>query len=193
VVEAVEIDPDVIKIAARYFDCKPGPRLKIHEADGRLFLRRSKEKWDLIMMDAYYADTVPFFLTTQEFFRTVAAHLNPNGVFVNNVVSQIAGPKSKFFRAVYKTMGTVFPSIHVFPVPESGSTYINIEVFAPNTTRTIAQADLRKKAEEMRGKVIKDDQLIRRVGHYHTGRVQTSDVDVLTDDFAPVDHLLNIW
>jgi spermidine synthase len=193
VVEAVEIDPDVIKIAARHFECKPGPRLRIHEADGRLFLRRSRQKWDLIMMDAYYADTVPFFLTTEEFFKTVQSRLSPGGVFVNNVVSQVSGPRSKFFRSVYKTMGAVFSQVHVFPVPESGGQYINIEVFAPNTTRRITQAELRGKAALLQGKVIKDDELLRRVGQYLTAPVQTKDVQILTDDFAPVDHLLNIW
>ncbi len=145
------------------------------------------------MLDAYYADTVPFFLTTQEFFRIVAERLNPGGVFVNNVVSRLAGPRSKFFRSVYRTMGTVFSQLHAFSVPESGAQYINIEVFAPNTSRKFTLGELRQKAHDLQGKLIKDDQLMRRVDNYVTGPIRTADVTLLTDDYAPVDHLLNIW
>jgi spermidine synthase len=189
----VEIDPDVIRIAGRYFDCRTRPRLTIHEGDGRLFLRRSKQKWDLIMMDAYYADAVPFFLTTQEFFKIVADRLTPGGVFVNNVVGRVSGPRSGFFRSVYLTMGTVFPQLHAFPVPGSGTQFINIEVFAPNTQRRFTLADLQGKARELQGSLIKDDELVGRVGSYLTTPVQTQGARLLTDDFAPVDHLLNIW
>jgi len=192
-VEAVEIDPDVIKIAARYFDIHAGPRLAIHEADGRIFLRRSKEKWDLIVLDAYYADTVPFFLTTREFFQMVRDHLNPGGVLANNVVSSLTGPRSAFFRSVYRTMRKVFPQVHAFAVPESGARLINIEVFGVNASRQVTLDTLRKQATKMQGKVIKDDQLLQRVNNCVRGPVRTDDVPTLTDDYAPVDALLHLW
>ena len=192
-VDAVEIDPDVIKIAARYFDCKPGPRLKIHQSDGRMFLRRSKEKWDLIVLDAYYADTVPFFLTTREFFGIAKERLTPGGVFANNVVSRVAGPRSKFFRSVYRTMGEVFPQVYAFKVAESGTRFINIEVFAVNASEPTSLAELRRRAARMQGKVIKDDELLDRLDGYVGGSVSTEDVPTLTDDYAPVDALIHLW
>jgi spermidine synthase len=192
-VAAVEIDPDVIKIAARYFDCKPGPRLKVHESDGRMFLRRSKEKWDLIVLDAYYADTVPFFLTTREFFRIAKDRLTPGGVFVNNVVSQVTGARSKFFRSVYRTMEEVFPQVYAFKVTESGARFINIEVFGVNAGERTSLEVLRARAARMQGKSIKDDRLMDRLSAYVSGPVRTDDVPTLTDDYAPVDALLHLW
>ena len=192
-VDAVEIDADVITIADRYFDVHPGPRLKIHEADGRKFLRKSKQKWDLILLDAYYADTVPFFLTTKEFFEIVRDHLTPNGVFVNNVVGRLSGAKSKFFRSVYRTTNEVFPQIHVFKVRQSGDEFVNLEVFAMTQKEQVSRETLAARAGEMQGSVIKDDKLRARLDDYIAAPVRTDDVPTLTDDYAPVDGLMHLW
>lgn len=193
IVDAVEIDPAVIQIAKRYFCVKEGPRLRIHEADGRRFLQRTNQKWDLILLDAYYADTVPFFLTTKEFFTIAKSRLNPDGILVNNVVGQISGPKSKFFRSVYKTMDEIFPTLHAFEVADSGTSWINIEIFGVNRTGGISRDELRKRAAELKGTRIKDSNLEKRLTHLIPGPVTTSDVPILTDDYAPVDALMHLW
>jgi len=192
-VDAVEIDPAVIRIAKRYFYVKEGPRLKLHEADGRQFLRRTKEKWDLILLDAYYADTVPFFLTTREFFTIAKSHLNPGGILCNNVVGQVSGPKSAFFRSVYRTMDEVFPQVHAFKVADSGTAWINIEVFGINGNARLTSAELRTRATDLKGKLIKDDKLLARLNGSIPGPVPTQDVPTLTDDYAPVDKLIHLW
>jgi len=191
-VDAVEIDPDVIKIAARYFDVKPQARLRISESDGRQFLRRSKAKYDLIVLDAYYADTVPFFLCTKEFFQIVQDHLSSNGVFVNNTIGTLSGSKSKFFRSVYRTMKEVFGRTYAFTVPEAGP-IMNIEIFALKSGQQVSIETVRTRAEQMQGKVIKDPDLLKRVGNYLSAPVDTNGVPTLTDDYAPVDALLHLW
>ncbi len=191
-VEAVEIDPDVIKIAARYFDVKPNARLKVNEADGRQFLRRSKAKYDLIVLDAYYADTVPFFLCTKEFFEIVRDHLSPNGVLVNNTIGTLTGSKSKFFRSIYRTMKEVFGRPYAFTVPEAGAV-MNIEILALRSGEQVKIETLRARAKQMRGGVIKDPDLLKRVGNYLSAPVDTTGVPTLTDDYAPVDALLHLW
>jgi len=192
-VDAVEIDADVVQIAKRHFYVEEGPRLAVHKADGRMFLRRSKEKWDLIVLDAYYADTVPFFLTTKEFFGIVRDHLSPSGVVVNNVIGSVSGPKSKFFRSVYRTMGEVFPHLQAFKVAESGAQIMNIEVFATVSGSPVTAATLSARASRMQGSVIKDDALGARLANRVTEDIGTRDVPVLTDDYAPVDALLHLW
>jgi len=192
-VDAVDIDGDVVKIAAKYFDVHPGPRLRVYTSDGRLFLRKSKAKYDLILLDAYYADTVPFFLTTKEFFAIVKAHLRPGGVFANNLLGQASGPKSKFVRSVYRTMKETFPQLYGFKVAESDPEAYNFEVFAVNSDRTIGIDAIRKRAREMQGTTIKDQYLLTRVGHYIGADVKTKDVPALTDDYAPVDALIHLW
>jgi spermidine synthase len=191
-VDAVEVDPDVVKIAARYFDVHPGPRLKVLTDDGRRFLRKTSTKYDLIVLDAYYADTVPFFLSTKEFFAIAKGRLAPNGVFVNNTIGTLTGARSKFFRSVYRTMQEVFPQIYAVKVPESGA-MMNIEIFAQDTRQRVSAGTLRARATQMRNAVIKDPDLLERVGNLITTPVRTSDLPTLSDDYAPVDQLLHLW
>jgi spermidine synthase len=192
-VEAVEIDPDVVKIADKYFEVQEGPRLKINTADGRVFLRRAKKKYDLIMLDAYYADTVPFFLTTKEFFAIVKDHLTPGGVFVNNVIGTVSGSRSKFYRSVYRTMDEVFPNVTAFKVADSGPITYNFEIFAVNAPQAVSMSTLRHRAKEMQGEIIRDRYLAERVEDVVSKPPRTDDVPTLTDDYAPVDALLHLW
>jgi spermidine synthase len=136
---------------------------------------------------------VPFFLTTREFFTLARSRLNPGGVLVNNVVGQVSGPRSKFFRSVYKTMGEVFPQMSAVVVPESGAEWKNIEVFGVSARATLSLAELRKRAAQLKGKLIKDDALLGRLDGYLTEPVKTQDVPGLTDDYAPVDALTHLW
>jgi spermidine synthase len=192
-VDAVDIDPDVIKIAARYFDVHASARLSIYQADGRMFLKRTDRKYDLILLDAYYADTVPFFLATREFFRIARAHLRPGGVFCNNLIGQMTGPKSKFFRSVYRTMAAVFPQLYGFKVVESDASAFNFEVFAVTSDRSIGIGTIRSRAAQMQGRAIKDRLLLSRVANYIGPSVPAKDVPTLTDDYAPVDALIHLW
>ncbi|MGZ5433244.1 MAG: spermidine synthase, partial [Thermoanaerobaculia bacterium] len=111
VVDIVEVDPLVVDVAKRYFGVTPAERLRIHIADGRTFLARSREQWDLIIIDAYtvnrYGDTIPAHLTTREFFTTVAARLGDGGI----VHFHCAFADSKLSAAIHTTMASVFPSV----------------------------------------------------------------------------------
>jgi hypothetical protein len=63
------------------------PRLTVHDADARPFLRRTGERYDLIVVDAYHQPYVPFYLATREFFRLARARLEPGGILALNVAS----------------------------------------------------------------------------------------------------------
>ncbi len=52
--DTVELDPEVAKVAKRFFHVKETPKHKIYFGDGRNFLRLNKKhKYDAILMDAY--------------------------------------------------------------------------------------------------------------------------------------------
>ena len=53
--------------------------------DGRAFLNATDKKYDVIMVDAYQDITIPFQMSSVEFFTLVKEHLNPNGVMVVNM------------------------------------------------------------------------------------------------------------
>ena len=86
-VDGVELDPAVSRVGRRYFGLEDNPRLTVHDADARPFLRRTDERYDLIVVDAYHQPYVPFYLATREFFRLARERLEPGGILALNVAS----------------------------------------------------------------------------------------------------------
>ena len=91
-IDVVEIDPEVIQIAKNHFNVRESNRLHLHAQDGRLFLTRTANQYDIILLDAYYADAMPFHLATREFFELAQRKLTPNGIVVANLISAVTGP-----------------------------------------------------------------------------------------------------
>ena len=60
-------------------------RIRYLDGDGRVFLNRNKQPYDLILLDAFHGGYIPFHLLTKEFFRLVKKHLTPNGAVAINV------------------------------------------------------------------------------------------------------------
>ena len=70
-IQVAELDPAVVDAARRFFSLPRDPRLRVSVEDGRRYLVRHDERWDMIAIDAFYADAVPFHLTTREFLELV--------------------------------------------------------------------------------------------------------------------------
>ena len=90
VIDAVEIDPAVVKAARTYFGFKDDAALKVHIEDGRVFVKRAIKagaKYDLIMLDAFEDDYIPEHLLTREFLLEVKTILSPQGVVAANTFS----------------------------------------------------------------------------------------------------------
>ena len=89
-IDVVEIDPAVSRVAYKYFGFTPGPLTRVHEQDGRVFIKqrlREKSTYDLVMLDAFTDQYIPEHLLTQEFLQEVKGILAPNGVVAANTFS----------------------------------------------------------------------------------------------------------
>jgi spermidine synthase len=113
-IDGVEIDPAVSDAGRRYLGMVDNPRLRVHDADARPFLRRSDDRYDLIVVDAYHQPYVPFYLTTREFFRLVRARLAPGGIVALNVAT-IPDDRS-LEDGILGTLAAEFPIVKVWPV-----------------------------------------------------------------------------
>ena len=108
-VTTVELDPDVVDVAYRWFHLPHDARLPVVVDDGRRFLQRTDERFDVIMVDAFYSDGVPFHMTTLEFAQLMRDRLTPGGVVATNVIGALTGGSSEITRALWKTYAAVFP------------------------------------------------------------------------------------
>ena len=192
-VDVAEIDPDVVDVAYRFFHVPRSPRLRITAEDGRRYLARTRQRWDVIALDAYYADAVPFHLTTREFLELVRSRLTPGGVVATNVIGAMAGEGSGFFRSIYRTYRAVFPTVVVHPVALPGEENLtdtrNIIVIATDQPAP-QRGFLLERWRGIRREAPSAPNLTGPIRTRYDGPIQTRDVPVLTDDYAPTDALL---
>jgi spermidine synthase len=107
-IDVVEIDPAVTKVARRYFGFKDDSKLKVHEIDGRVYVKRAireGRKYDAILLDAFDHEYIPEHLLTREFLEEVKSLLTPGGVLVGNTFSssRLYSHESTTYAAVFKT------------------------------------------------------------------------------------------
>ena len=195
-IDAVEIDPEVVDVAYKYFELPRDPRLNVEVEDGRRYLTKNDERWDVIVVDAFYSDSIPFHLATREFLELAQSRLAPGGLVVTNIIGAVKGPDSRLFRSMLRTYRSQFPTIAIHPVLDTGGDDLeairNIilvagEGAAPSKQFLLERwAELRKSAP---GAPDLDDAIEGRVD----APIATTDVPVLTDDYAPTDALLLLF
>jgi spermidine synthase len=179
-ITGVEIDPDIIDVAHRYFHLNE-PNVHPVVADARYWLDTQAGHYDVMVLDAYRQPYIPFHLTTREFFTEVRNHLNPGGVAVVN-----AGRTASDFRlvdAIASTMAAVYPSVFLVDVPE----FANTLVYGSTQPTTIADVEHNlglinePLARTVAASAVTEGSL--RVSPYHG--------QVFTDDLAPVERLID--
>jgi spermidine synthase len=181
-VDAVELDPGVVEAAKRYFNLSESENLSVHTMDGREFLEQTNRTYDVVVLDAFRKDKVPFHLTTREFFQLVHRKTDEEGVVVSNLISTSSGPGSKFSRSYYRTMAQEFNSMYYFPTRET-SFVQNVEIIASKEPR-LSKQELRARNQDFDAKDLSEE--IENLEEMEPG-----DAQILTDDYAPVDQLLN--
>ena len=130
--DVVELDPDLVKIANRYFDLKSDdPRLRVFTQDARVYLNLSRTKYDIVYLDTFgSAAIVPHYLTTRETARLVYRSLSDNGVALMNVMSAVYGTKGRFLRAELATYRSVFPRVEIFKPNDDPESVGNVIIAA---------------------------------------------------------------
>jgi len=116
-VTTVEIEKEVLK-TTNYFsifnlNVLENPNHKIIIDDGRNYLLKSKEKYDIIIpepSDPWQSFSSALF--SKEFFELASEHLNEDGLYVQWV--PIYQMSIKDFKNFYKTFNSVFPNVVAF-------------------------------------------------------------------------------
>lgn len=175
-VEGVEIDQRITDLAREYF-ALPG-QVEVTTYDGRAYLQAVDKKYDVIMVDAYQDITIPFQMSSAEFFTMVREHLKENGVMVVNMNMQ-SGEEGSINAWLTDTISSVFDTVCTVNV--IGST--NRELFASQNPQ-IAQV-LASNTEKLADAQLKS--MMERVGD--TLEFCEKGDRILTDDKAPVELL----
>lgn len=184
-VDVVEIEPLLHQLAQQYFFLKEDPRLKVHIEDGRRFLQSSNKKYDLIFSDVYYSlFSIPSHFTTQEFFTLAKNKLNPNGIFIANLIGDLKPERTSFILSELKTFQSIFPNSYFFAVRSP------LEIGPQNLIFVGYNSDQRV---DFSADFIKNnpDPLIRNLSQkrFDPASLDLSSYPLLTDNYSPVEYL----
>ncbi|RDJ31189.1 MAG: hypothetical protein DWQ18_03575 [Crenarchaeota archaeon] len=188
-VDVVEIDPEVIDVAYKYFELTDNPRLRIFNEDARSFLTSTNNSYDLIILDAYAPSHIPYHLITDEFFQVLDSKLNPDGIVISNVIGSLHGDHSKLFKSIYKTMGESFPSQYVFLTEDGQNNVQNIVLVAIKTDVRLDRESLLQTARQNSITYLVDD--LEKENRFISSKIETSNALFLTDKFSSVENLLD--
>lgn len=175
-ISGVEIDQKITDLAVEYFELPED--IEVTTYDGRAYLNAIEEKYDVIMVDAYQDITIPFQMSSVEFFELVKNHLTEDGVMVVNMNMRGQG-EGTINQYLADTISNIFTEVYTVDV--KGST--NRELFASNSSDMV---DRFKKNIRIEGQKelatmmnsVSDNMIKYEAGNY-----------LMTDDKAPVEVL----
>ncbi|MCR5112409.1 MAG: fused MFS/spermidine synthase [Acholeplasmatales bacterium] len=175
-IEGVEIDSKIVSLARKYFDLPEN--VNVHINDGRAYMNSNKKKYDIIMVDAYQDITIPFQMSSIEFFRLVEKSLNPGGIMVVNM-NMYTNNEGGINDYLSGTIKNVFNNVYTC------KSNTNIELFACN------DFDLKDELYNNIDKIT-DLDLMNKMMSIHSNLEYVSDDKAkykLTDDKAQVELL----
>lgn len=142
-IDVVDISPQVLDVARRYFGFREDERLQAHVADGRKFVENARPgAYDIIFLDAFGADSVPAHLTTREFLLAVRRALDPQGVVVGNIWGR---GSNVLYDAMVRTYQEVFDELYILSVREAA----NHILLALPRRQPLSQAELAERARRI--------------------------------------------
>ncbi len=175
-IEGVEIDEKITNLSRKYFHLPDN--INVTTYDGRAFLSAVDKKYDVIMVDAYQDITIPFQMSSVEFFTLVKEHLSENGVMVVNMNMQGSGD-GNINQYLSDTISSVFSEVYTIDVENS----TNRELFASNNKSMYNVFNENTRAIKNRELALLMEHVSGRLSKYNPGNY------VLTDDKAPVELL----
>lgn len=194
-VDVVEIDPKIVEVAKDYFFLnESNPKLKIYTQDAREFLSKYAESYDIIVLDAFSKSYVPFHLMTVEFYKILSDRLTNGGVVISNHIGSIDETQatSDLYRANFKTFLEVFPKVFVF-LTDHYKSIQNIIIASVKTGEydeynmpdKLEIANMQKANTKVIDEINYEDYVLE------SNLISKIDVPILTDQYAPVENLLN--
>lgn len=174
--EGVEIDQKITDLSRRYFDLPDD--ISVTTYDGRAYLQAVDKKYDVIMVDAYQDITIPFQMSSVEFFNLVKSHLNDGGVMIVNMNMRNSG-NNGINQYLSDTISSVFDQVYTVDISDNS----NQELFASSNPQMID--NLTQHIQTISDPDLKDmmsDTAIN-LQEYHAGG------HIMTDDKAPVELL----
>lgn len=163
-IDVVEIDPELANIARKYFNYKDPANVRIITQDARIFLNNNTTQYDIVLVDVYNDDFIPFTLASVEYAKVLRQAVKPSGLVAVNVIASNNGACGELLSKIHGTYNSQFPASWVYPVSDQSLSIPQNIVLAYGFQP--------------------------REGMPSSSRLHNLPVEsVLSDDFAPVEYL----
>ncbi len=175
-ITGVEIDQKITDLAVEYFELPED--VPVVTYDGRAYLNAIDEKYDVIMVDAYQDITIPFQMSSVEFFQLVEDHLKDDGVMVVNMNMRSNTP-GNINDYLADTIGNVFTNMLTTDV----AGWSNRILYASNNKDMEDRLLAAMSNETDEDLFLMMAKVYDGLSVYHPGKL------IMTDDKAPVELL----
>lgn len=201
-VDYVELDPAILDLARQYFprewaSIQADPRVRIHNTDGRLFLKTTSSTFDVVIVnlpDPQTAQLNRFY--TLEFFQEAAEKLAPGGVLsfrVTAAENYISPELASFLRCLNKTLRAVFPEVKAIPGAE-------VHFFAANQagilTTTPSELISRLRSRRIRTDYVREYYIPFRMSPDRMldleSQIEPQPATPINRDFAPIAYYFDV-
>ena len=178
-VEGVEIDGKIAKLAREYFNLPDA--VKVTVSDGRAYIfsgEGKNKKYDVILVDAYQDITIPFQMSSKEFFTLVSERLKENGVMALNM-NMFSDDVNSINAYIADTVAAVFPEVYYARIED------NRELFASKNADMIEKFErgLNEVPADLKTSLTFALNKLKANGKHAGGDL------ILTDEKAPVELL----
>jgi spermidine synthase len=185
IVDVVEIEPELHRVAHRSFGLPESDRLRVHITDGRRFLYDSEGNYDLIFGDTYHSlYSVPAHFTSVEFFKLVQEKLSPHGLFFANMIGSLSRAQPSLTLSELRTFKEVFKDAHLFALYPK-------RFYEPQNLMYVGFAANPSLTWQERAAQTQDSTFLNYLDERRilAERFVLDDYTLLTDDYAPVDYM----
>lgn len=127
-ITGVEIDEEVVKLANSYFKLNEIPNLELVIEDAFEFILKTKESYDLIIIDIFQDTKMPNFLFEEYFINNINSKLKVNGFILFNTM--VLGFQDRRRNATYKSRFNQNYSVRMYPKIEVHNELFTIKKLA---------------------------------------------------------------
>jgi spermidine synthase len=155
VIDSVDIDPDVVEVAKKYFGFREDTNMRAYVEDGRQFIENCKAPYDIIFLDAYGSEDIPYHMATREFLQAVRRVLAPKGIAASSI---LRAADNRLHDDMIRTYQDVFDSVYTVATKYSPGEI----VLAMPANMQLQRASLARRASQLS----KDEKLEFDIGCY---------------------------
>jgi spermidine synthase len=112
-VDAVELDPDILRLAKSHFDLSGSSSMRFFSDDARHFLRTGPDTYDVILVDLCLGAGVPEHMYSREGFELLKSRVSAGGSVIMNMNSRF-DETNPLPASIVRTAEAVFPEVALF-------------------------------------------------------------------------------